>query len=101
MTEPQEPFVAEGKPRSTTMLEKAARAMWEAQERWLGSNMPWEEANETGGKEPCRLLARAVLTAIREPSPAMLGAWDDVGIDQGPRDYWPAGIDAILSETPK
>jgi len=41
-------------------------------------------------------LARAAIKAIRDPSPAMLDAADAVGIDQDPRDYWPAMIDEAL-----
>lgn len=86
-----------------TMLEKAARAAWDQRRKKASEFMPGLPLEEWGDGTIPKLNGLmeevvAVLTAIRESNDAMLEAWDAVGIDRDPRDYWPAGIDAILEE---
>lgn len=82
------------------MLEKAAKASWDAQERRLGSNTPWESADEIWGKEMHRIFVRAVLEAIRSTDGAVRHALDVSSIRYrgDGKEIWRVGIDAILAE---
>jgi hypothetical protein len=113
-----------------TPIEKAARAMQneasrfrspvrsyveqEFRERWCEANMdkdfydpgaPGSSADIDGALESWKILVRAVLQAIREPSEGMIAAavhaWHerpDMLLDDDIRAHWQAMIDAALSE---
>lgn len=83
---------------ATEFIERAARAMAEA------LNYDFDKSDfERGDGEPMQfdfiLGVRAVLTAIREPSEAVVTAGLDLGPDRASDDYWEAMIDAAIKET--
>lgn len=79
----------------TTMLERAARALWDAREARLPEMLRTEWQAQPEAHETHRNFARAVLMAVREPD-------DDMKESAGWSDYdsgcWAEGIDAILGE---
>lgn len=85
----------------TTMLERAARAVIEAeQDQWDLPAAEWDmKALEVHG---ALSIARAVLMAVREPDDATVNAGSADGWDcNGPAETFTAMIDAILNETPE
>lgn len=98
-----------------TPLERAARAIFRADyPDHVDANFDIDESGMVMWEKRrlwYRDAARAVLTAIREPSEGMVGegAYQipcGQGVDEGPpnardaKDCWQAMIDAALSETP-
>lgn len=101
----------------TTMIERIARAIYEA--AWNSEPDQFVSALHDldgnmhatlDGEFDMRIFARAVLKAMREPTTAMIDAGNDCG-DWGPPGYsdhangpagpencWPAMIDAALKE---
>lgn len=80
----------------TSPLERAARALQES--RW--PHCPYDEQSEQT-KVNLQRHARAVLTAVREPSEGMLQAAEIATItarQDSFTDEWTAMIDAALSE---
>jgi hypothetical protein len=79
------------------MIERGARALCEAK-LWPGA---WEKETE-GNREEWRMLARAMLRSMREPTDKMAEAiWDKTGDPCWKDDAikaWQAGIDAALEE---
>ena len=55
----------------------------------------WEDCSEEYRTGTMR-DAHAAIEAMREPTDAMIAAAQAVGIDQDPRDYWPAMVDEAL-----
>lgn len=84
----------------TTMLEKAARAMFDSYVRLSGMDAGVVEPYWIAHKEGFLASARAALQAIREPSQEVL--WAGEGLDSGNEDrapadwHWRAMIDTIL-----
>lgn len=86
----------------TTMLERAARALYEmgrpavaTSEHW---NLEWPDLGKYS-HEKYRKQARAVLMSVREPEDAMNNAGSSDGWDcMGPSETFTAMIDAILNE---
>jgi hypothetical protein len=77
-----------------TMLEKAARAMFDADSAENGLCRDW--SLEAGCRPTYRAMARAAIEAIREPNLKMRQAattFTGADID------WPAMIDTILSQS--
>lgn len=87
------------------MVERVARAIWE--EWWTPPpKLSWDEAAD-GNKRVGRLIARAAIAAMREPTDAMkeaglkviMASWDYGGMDQDTEiDAWQVMIDAALEE---
>ncbi len=50
-------------------LEKAAKALWDWNEKRLRSHIPWDSADEQAGKGVCRDEVRVILAALR-PGPS-------------------------------
>lgn len=94
-----------------TMLERTARAMWDADslhsaENWDAPFVPWQITEEFD-RETYRRRARAVLQAMREPTPEMICAGDRTHTyerfstnitDADAERCWQAMLDAALSE---
>lgn len=102
------------------LLERAARALQEEANKFEApvycyveqeAARRWEAANPGSfwgddpahyeldiGLESWKILARAVLQAIREPSEAMALAALDLGPDRDPETYYVAMIDAALGD---
>lgn len=90
-----------------TMIERVAKAIYEASPFKMTEG-PYERQSDLY-KRNCRLLARAAIKAMREPTDAMVDVMNDVVID-GPAyvdfypsmadcaSLWTAAIDAALSE---
>lgn len=83
-----------------TPIERAARAHYA--DAWGGKPWhAWEDVDEVERQEHMRAV-RAVLTAIREPSEAMLEAGaeydSETGCSGNPRKIYPAMIDAAMKE---
>jgi hypothetical protein len=80
-----------------TIIERAARALLARQE----PSLLWDDLMEFD-QEAYKADARAVLTAIQEPSEAMIGACDYVAGTACPKNFlkirWQAMIDAALAE---
>jgi hypothetical protein len=75
------------------MVERGARALCEAK-LWPGA---WE--NETkGNREEWRMLARAMLQSMREPTDSMLACGEQWGLPSDPMGLkrWQEMIDAAL-----
>jgi len=74
----------------TEMVERVATALFAAD-----GGTDWDSVHAKA-RAPWIRMAEVAIAAMREPTQVMLKAANDVGIDQGPRDYWPAMIDAAL-----
>lgn len=83
---------------NTTMLERAARALYPKLAAWADFNDEGFDDFDTAKADGSAIVedayeaARAALQAIREPNP---NVWRDGGDIY---DSWPAMVDAILSE---
>lgn len=83
---------------TNSMIEKAARAMWEARAAHFGEVVMPMERDER--YELFLSYARAVLTAIREPNEAMMEAPPPIaGENPGVREIWQDMLDSILEGT--
>lgn len=88
-----------------TMIERAARAIYDAWKARHGHNSCVFDALTEQQREWGCVAARAVIEALREPSGAVLDAmvlgdplWS-MNVLPRLRDAWIRGIDAVLSET--
>jgi hypothetical protein len=77
------------------MIERVARAICEAK-LWPGA---WEKETE-GNREEWRMLARAAIEAMREPTDAMLACGEQWGLPSDPMGLkrWQEMIDAALEK---
>ena len=92
-----------------TMIERVARAIFEAWAREEGSAVTWDQIVEYNGRPGYlnasnfyRLAtaeARAAIEAMREPTEAMVTARFNV-LGQGGKAEWEAMIDEALVESP-
>ena len=90
-------------PKEAPMIEKCARAACDA--AWAKHGEGWDHASDWQ-REEFRLGARAVLTALRDPTPEMVeagerAAWDDGNHMPAIRAMeagWTAMIDRALNE---
>lgn len=90
------------------MVERVARAMWESMRLEYDQMVPWEEAQDNNdelgpARRQLRLMARAAIAAMREPTEEMFRAAEEV-VDPDDRfsfsfaECWRAMIDAVLAE---
>ena len=73
-----------------------------AADLWREARCPGDFASgNVNGQQRFRELARAAITAMREPTDAMVDAGDNAGYgecDVGCNSHWPAMIDAALAD---
>ncbi len=78
-----------------TMIERVAEAIW-GENRPEGA--PAYEDLDFLDQGRVKMIARACIKVMREPTEEMANAGADKGYDAGPILYWEAMIDAALKE---